>query len=103
MPAIVSFMEEGLMRQNMERRSRRQYLSNYYKMGQEEWKWDEYDEIWGFAMVPESNPNHLRDLEGLRNRQAGIPDQLEEDEYADFHARMGRRNVTREKRMRGEV
>ena len=65
--------------------------------------WDEYDEIWGFAMVPESNPDHLRNLEALRNRQAGIPDQLEEDELPRFHARMQRRRETREKRLRGEI
>jgi hypothetical protein len=103
MPDIVKFMEEGLMRRNMERRSTRRYMSDYYQTGMEEWKWDEYDEIWGFAMVPESNPNHLRDLEALRQRQAGIPDQLEEDELAGFHARMQRRGETRERRLRGET
>ncbi len=82
-------------RTELERRSARQYLANYYHMGQ--WKWDEYDEIWGFAMIPESNPEMMRNLEGLRNRQAGVPDQLEEDELADFYARIQRRKETRDR------
>eukprot|EP00972_Heterocapsa_arctica_P011648 1707188-Heterocapsa_arctica.AAC.1 len=60
-------------------------------MGKEQWKWDEYDEIWGFNHVPESRPTHLRDLNGLRNKQAGTPDQLEEGEIENFYARMERR------------
>jgi hypothetical protein len=103
MPEIVKFMEEGLMARNMERRSARRYLSDYYQTGMEEWKWDEYDEIWGFAMVPDNHPNLTGDLEALRQRQAGIPAQLEEDELPGFHARMRRRGETRDSSMRGET
>ncbi len=98
MPAIVNFIEAGLMRQNLGRRSERLRMADYYQMGQDQWKWDEYDEIWGFGMVPVDRPTYARDLEGYRNRQAGVPDQLEESETADFYARMGRRRVTRELR-----
>eukprot|EP00972_Heterocapsa_arctica_P085530 12606129-Heterocapsa_arctica.AAC.1 len=49
-------------------------------MGKEQWKWDEYDEIWGFDHVLEGTPSYVRDLNGLRNRQSGTPDQLEEGE-----------------------
>ena len=72
-------------------------MTNHYLAGLNEEKWDEYDEIWGCAMVPESNPDLLINLEGLRNRQAGIPDQLEEDELPSYHARMQRRRETRDK------
>eukprot|EP00972_Heterocapsa_arctica_P098749 14572361-Heterocapsa_arctica.AAC.1 len=60
-------------------------------MGQDQWKCDEYDEIWGFGNVPVGRSTFVRDLEGLRNRQAGAPDQLEESETANFYARMERR------------
>ncbi len=59
MPAIVEFVEAGLMTKNLDRRSERRYLTNHYLAGLNEEKWDEYDEIWGFAMVPESNPDLL--------------------------------------------
>jgi hypothetical protein len=71
-------------------------MADYYQMGQEQWKWDEYDEIWGFDNVPEGTPTFLRDLNGLRNRQAGAPDQLEEEDKESFYARMERRRITRE-------
>jgi hypothetical protein len=98
MPAIVSFMEDGLMKQNLGRRSERLRMTDNYRMGKEQWKWDEYDEIWGFALVPVDRPTYARDLEAFRNRQAGIPDQLEESEHANFFARMKRREETRESR-----
>ena len=98
MPEIVNFMEAGLMGQNLGRRSERLRMADYYQMGQEQRKWDEYDEIWGFGSVPTNIPTFVRDLQGLRNRQAGTPDQLEESEAADFYARMERRRVTRELR-----
>eukprot|EP00972_Heterocapsa_arctica_P079955 11782120-Heterocapsa_arctica.AAC.1 len=69
-------MEAGLMKRNLERRSERLRAADYYQMGEDQSKWDEYDEIWGFDMVPENRPTHVRDLEGLRNRQSGAPDQL---------------------------
>ena len=96
MEEIVKFMEEGLMRTNWERRSERLRMTDYFQMGQEQWKWDEYDEIWGFDNVLQG-ANHLRDLNGLRNRQAGIPDQLEEEYLENFYARMERRRITRER------
>eukprot|EP00972_Heterocapsa_arctica_P050750 7460072-Heterocapsa_arctica.AAC.1 len=49
-------------------------------------------------MIPESNPELVRNLEGLRNRQAGVPDQLEEDELPNCYARMQRRKETSDKR-----
>eukprot|EP00972_Heterocapsa_arctica_P100414 14808215-Heterocapsa_arctica.AAC.1 len=69
----------------------------------EDWKWDEYDEIWGFREVPESSPTYDRDLEALQLRRAGIPEQLEEDKLEGFQARMWRRGQTRDARMRGET
>ena len=96
-PAIVEFMEAGLMTQDVKRRSEMRYLKNRYRATLTKEKWDEYDEIWGFAMIPESDPDMTRNLEGLRNRQAGVPDQLEEDELADFYARIQRRKETRDK------
>eukprot|EP00972_Heterocapsa_arctica_P042385 6246605-Heterocapsa_arctica.AAC.1 len=50
LPEIVSFLEAGLMMKNLERRSERLLAADYYQMGKDQWKWDEYDEIWGFAM-----------------------------------------------------
>ena len=97
MPAIVEFMEAGLMTQDVERRSEMMYLKNRYRATLTKEKWDEYDEILGFAMIPESDPEIMRNLEGLRNRQAGVPDQLEEDELADFYARIQRRKETRDR------
>ena len=85
------------MTKDLERRSEKRYLNNRYLATLTEEKWDEYDEIWGFAMIPESNPEMVRNLEGLRNRQAGVPDQLEEDELADFYARIQRRKETRDR------
>eukprot|EP00972_Heterocapsa_arctica_P111175 16368593-Heterocapsa_arctica.AAC.1 len=73
-------MEEGLMNKNLERRSERLWEADYYKMGKDQWKWDEYDEHWGFDMVPENRPTFMRDLEAYRNRQSGVPDQLDEEE-----------------------
>eukprot|EP00972_Heterocapsa_arctica_P079954 11782119-Heterocapsa_arctica.AAC.1 len=63
-------MEAGLMKINLERMSERLRAADYYQMGEDQWKWDEYDEIWGFDMVPENRPTHATDLEGLRNRQS---------------------------------
>jgi hypothetical protein len=65
-------------------------------MGQDQWKWDEYDEIWGFDRPMEGTPTFLADLNGLRNRHAGIPDQLEEEYLENYNARMERRRITRE-------
>eukprot|EP00972_Heterocapsa_arctica_P072679 10730094-Heterocapsa_arctica.AAC.1 len=53
MTEIINFMEAGLTRQNLERRSERLRMADYYQMGQEQWKWDEYDDIWGFDNVLE--------------------------------------------------
>jgi hypothetical protein len=100
MPAIVAFIEEGLMAMHLERRSARRYLSDYHQTGKEQWKWDEYDEIWGFTTIPRDHPDYAIDLEALRQRQAGIPAQLEEDELEGFFARMKRRGETRLERMR---
>ena len=50
-------------------------------------------------MIQESDPDMMRNLEGLRNRQAGVPDQLEEDELADFFARIQRRKETRDREL----
>jgi len=98
MPEIVDFIESGLSKLNLGRRSEKLYSEEYYQTGKEQWKWDEYDEIWGFDSVPSRHPNYTRDMEGLRNRQAGEPDQLDERELEPYLARMGRREVTREQR-----
>ena len=98
MPEIVDFIESGLLKLDLGRRSEKLYSEEYYQTGKEQWKWDEYDEIWGFDSVPSSHPNYTRDMEGLRNRQAGEPDQLDERELEPFLARMGRREATRELR-----
>eukprot|EP00972_Heterocapsa_arctica_P018946 2797902-Heterocapsa_arctica.AAC.1 len=98
LPEIVNFMEAGLMKRILERRSKRLQEADYYQMGKDQWKWNEYDEFWGFDMVPENRPTYLRDLEGYRNRQSGAPDQLEEAETDGYYARMRRRRATREQR-----
>jgi hypothetical protein len=100
MPAIVACIEEGLMAMHLERRSARRYMSDYHQTGKEQWKWDEYDEVWGFSNVPRDHPDYVRELEAHRLRQAGIPEQLEEDELEGFYARMRRRGETRLERMR---
>eukprot|EP00972_Heterocapsa_arctica_P082795 12200771-Heterocapsa_arctica.AAC.1 len=61
----------------------------------EEWKWSEYDEIWGFGLVPEDCPEYQLNANGLKDRKQGIPTQLEEREYADFYARVERRRESR--------
>eukprot|EP00972_Heterocapsa_arctica_P073799 10894254-Heterocapsa_arctica.AAC.1 len=88
MPEIVTMLEAGLMSQNMGRRSAR--IRRKY------WLWDEYDEIWGFDMIPEDFPDYHMNAEALRDRyERGIPTQLEEQDYADFFARMERRRESR--------
>eukprot|EP00972_Heterocapsa_arctica_P071813 10607122-Heterocapsa_arctica.AAC.1 len=91
MPEMVTMLETGLMSQTMGRRSARQYVTNFYNTRMEDWKWDEYDEIWGFGIVPEDCPECQLNVDGLRNRIAGIPAQLEEEEHASFFARMEKR------------
>jgi hypothetical protein len=96
-PAIVEYMEAGLMTLDLKRRSDMRYQRNRFRATLTKEKWDEYDEIWGFAMIPENDANMLRNLDGLRNRQAGVPDQLEEDELAELYARMQRRKEARDR------
>eukprot|EP00972_Heterocapsa_arctica_P108153 15927640-Heterocapsa_arctica.AAC.1 len=60
-------------------------------MRMEDWKWDEYDEVWGFGIVPEDCPEYQLNVDGLRDRKEGIPTQLEEEEDMNFYARMERR------------
>eukprot|EP00972_Heterocapsa_arctica_P091498 13498056-Heterocapsa_arctica.AAC.1 len=60
---MVTMLKTGLMNHNMERRSARQYGTNFYHMRMEDWKWDDYDEIWGFGIVPENCPEYQLNVE----------------------------------------
>eukprot|EP00972_Heterocapsa_arctica_P106155 15637915-Heterocapsa_arctica.AAC.1 len=72
-----------------------------HRMRKKEWQWDEYDEIWGFDVIPESYPYYQRHAEALRDRyQRGVPTMIDEQDLPDFCARMERR---RESRMRRGV
>eukprot|EP00972_Heterocapsa_arctica_P007634 1113006-Heterocapsa_arctica.AAC.1 len=78
----------GLMCQNMGRRSAR--------IRRKDWPWDEYDEIWGFDMIPEDYPDYHLHAEALKDRyETGIPTPLDEQDYADFYARVERRRESR--------
>ncbi len=101
MPVIVNFMEAGLMRQNLQRRSEILRMADYYQMGQEQWKWDEYDEIWGFEDVPTNFPDYQMHVDAfIDRRERVVPMLIEERDLPYFCARMERR---RESRMRRGV
>eukprot|EP00972_Heterocapsa_arctica_P038464 5666596-Heterocapsa_arctica.AAC.1 len=84
-------LEAVLMSQNMGRRSAR--------IRRKEWRWDEYDEIWGFDMIPEDHPDYQLHAEALKDRcERGIPAQLDEEDYPDFYARVESRRESRTQR-----
>eukprot|EP00972_Heterocapsa_arctica_P038897 5731953-Heterocapsa_arctica.AAC.1 len=80
MPEIVAMLEAGLMCQSLNHRSSR--------IREKEWLWDEYDEIWGFDMVPEEHIDYYMHSEALRDRhERGIPTLLDERDHVEFFAR----------------
>eukprot|EP00972_Heterocapsa_arctica_P095579 14094997-Heterocapsa_arctica.AAC.1 len=58
MPEMGTMLDAGLMSQNMARRSARQYGTQFYNTRMEDWKWDDYDEVWGCGIVPEDSPEY---------------------------------------------
>eukprot|EP00972_Heterocapsa_arctica_P038669 5698529-Heterocapsa_arctica.AAC.1 len=68
-------------------------------MRRKDWQLDEYDEIWGFEVLPEDYPDYQMHADALQDRkESGVPTLIEERDLQYFYARMERRRESRMKR-----
>eukprot|EP00972_Heterocapsa_arctica_P024581 3624425-Heterocapsa_arctica.AAC.2 len=74
---MVVDIEEGLKRYRANSRS--------HRMRKKEWKWHEYDEIWGFQDVPRDFPDYQTHADALQDRhERGVPTLLDERDLHIF-------------------